>query len=185
MKKILLAGLIGLLPAFMMAQNVAINGKIKSNTDLQGTVAGTGITAANLDTKTAKEVRKAERETRHFAKTTKAFRRDFKNVSGAQWTSEKDAYVVTFTKDNIRNIVWYGKGGGMIYTMLSYSADKLPRREKDVIQAEYGGYKITYVNEVRQNNIIVYVVHLEDERNIKLVTVCDGLTNIYRAYKKM
>lgn len=184
MKKILLACLIGILPTFLMAQHVAMNDKIKNNTDFSTAVAATvDGTAGNA--KTAKEIRKAERETKLFTKTTKAFSHDFENASNVKWSSANDGYTALFTKDNIKNVAWYSKGGYLRNLMLTYNADKLPNREQEVIRNEYKGYKITSVEEVHQDDIVVYVVHLEDDSHIKLVTVCDGATNIYRTYKKM
>ena len=176
MKKLLIASLIGLLPTLLNAQHVAINNKIKSPAEPAATA-----TSANVS---AKELRRAEREKLQFAKTTKAFSRDFKNASDVQWSASKSQYTASFSKDNVKTIAWYTKGGNLTYKMFTYGAEKLPAREQDVIAAEYDDYKITLVNEVHQNDIVVYVVHLENDRNIKLITVCDGITNIYREYRK-
>jgi hypothetical protein len=177
MKKLFIASLIGLLPTVLMAQQVAINNKRPELPAAVASAAGT--------TKTAKEMRRAERETRQLARTTKAFDRDFANASNVQWSSGSNGRTASFTKDNVRTIAWYSKGGNLQYTMLTYGADKLPAAEQQVIESEYGNYDITLVNEVHQNDITVYVVHLENKRNIKLVTVCNGATNIYREYSKM
>jgi hypothetical protein len=176
MKKLLIASLIGLLPTLLNAQQIAKNNKIKSPAELTATTNGTNVSA--------KELRKAEREKFLFAKTTKAFNRDFKNASDVQWSASKSQYTASFTKDNVKTVAWYTKGGNLTYTMHTYNAEKLPSREQDVIASEYDDYKIKLVNEVHQNDIVVYVVHLENDRNIKLVTVCDGYTNIYREYRK-
>lgn len=176
MKKLFIASLIALLPTVMMAQQVAINDK---KIELPAAVSATSSEA-----KTAKELRKAERESRQFARTTKAFAHDFANAPGVQWSSSNSGHTASFTKDNVKTIAWYSKGGNLQYTMHTYGPDKLPTAEVQTVQSEYRGYKITQVNEVHQDDITIYVVHLEDDRNIKLVTVCDGVTNIYREYRK-
>jgi hypothetical protein len=177
MKKLLIASLIGLLPTIMMAQDVAINNKLP---ELPATV-----TSSSTDAKTTKELRKAARETKQFARTTKLFARDFENASNVQWSSSNNGHTASFTKNDIKTIAWYSKGGKLQYTMLTYGADKLPAAEQEVIKSEYGDYDITLVNEVHQDDITVYVVHLENKHNFKQVTVCNGATNIYRAYRKM
>lgn len=189
MKKILLASLIGFLPAMLIAQPVAMNSK--DNTRLP-VATEAGITTANAmgglansSAKSARELRKAERETRQFARITNAFSHHFENVSGVRWSSGKSEFVASFIKDGNRNTAWYNKGGNLLYSMQTYTADKLPHREQAIIRNEYNGYKMTSVDEVRQHDIIVYVVHLENDRNIKLITVCDGATNVYREYRKM
>lgn len=176
MKKLLIASLIiGFLPNIAGAQQVAVN-KTKNPTALPA-----AETSATLS---GKELRKAEREKVQFAKTTKAFARDFKNTADVTWSSGKSGYTAMFTKDNVKTIAWYSKSGHLTYAVLSYGPEKLPAREQDVIANAYDGYKITHVQEVHQDNIVVYVVHLESDRNIKLVTVCEGATNIYRQYQK-
>lgn len=185
MKKIIITGLIGLLPALLMAQPVALNNKgtAKPNFTSAGSIAATNATGNTA--KSAKVLRKEARETRDFYKTIKAFNRDFNGITNVQWTTDKNQFVASFTKEGVRNNIWYSKGGNMLYSLLSYGPDKLPAREQQVVRNEYRDFKITSVDEVHQNNITVYVVHLENDRNIKLITICDGAANEYRSYKKM
>jgi hypothetical protein len=176
MKKIFLAALIGLLPTLLIAQSVAFNNK---------TLLPDGINEPTSDPATSAKTRKAAHENKQFDKTTKMFNQDFANASDVHWVTGKSEFIGSFTKDGVHNTVWYSKSGALLYTMRTYNADKLPTTERRIIEDEYGGYNITLVDEVHQNNITVYVVHIENDRNIKLVTVCDGETNIYREYKKM
>ena len=187
MKKVFITGLIGLFPFLLIAQQVALNNKTTGKAPAPvATITNVASSETTNNTaKSAKAVRKEARETRHFEKTTKAFSQDFANASDVQWTTGKNEYVASFTKDGAQNRVWFSKGGSILYSMLTYGADKLPSREQNIIHNEFKEYKITSVDEVHENNITVYLVHLENDRNIKLVTVCDGDTNIYQAYKKM
>ena len=178
MKKNLFAILIGLMPTLLMAQPLALNNK----TSLPPNAS---VASTNNDANPAKATRRAARESKQFNKTTKAFSADFKNASDVQWTSDKINFVGTFTKVGTRNMVWYGKNGQLLYTMLTYSSDKLPKAERRIMEDEFGDYKITLVDEVHQGDTIVYVVHLENDHHIKLVTVCNGETNIYQDYKKI
>jgi len=188
MKKFLFASLIGLLPGLLMAQNIVMS-TTKSNTAskaaiVYSTTDNTLTNAANNDGKSAKTLRKEAKENRQFTRTAKAFSRDFDDMHDVRWSSTKREFVASFTKDNVRTLVWYSKGGNLLYTMMAYSADKLPKREQRVIHSEYDGYKIASIEEVHQNDIVVYVVHLENDSYIKLITVCDGATHMYREYKK-
>src|SRR6476619_7618862 len=167
MKKNLFAILIGLMPTLLMAQPLALNNK----TSLPPNAS---VASTNNDANPAKAARRAARESKQFNKTTKAFSADFKNASDVQWTSDKINFVGTFTKEGTRNMVWYGKNGQLLYTMLTYSSDKLPKAERRIMEDEF-----------LQGDTIVYVVHLENDHHIKLVTVCNGETNIYQDYKKI
>lgn len=185
MKKILITGLIGLFPFLLIAQQVAMTNKDANKTRFATTGTLTSADGSKNTAKSAKALRKEARETRHFDNITKAFNQNFKDVSDVQWTSGKNLFVASFTKEGTQNKIWYTKGGGILYSMLTYGPDKLPAREQQVIHDEYADYKMTSVDEVHQNNITVYVVHLENDHNIKLITVCDGETNVYSSYKKM
>jgi hypothetical protein len=144
--------------------------------DLQTTVSPTAATS--------KELRKAERESKRFTRVTKAFASDFKNASGASWSAGKSDYNVSFMQGNIRSVAWYSKGGALLYSLFSYDEMKLPAAERKVIAAEFGGYKINLVEEVRQANTTVYLVHLQDSCSIKLVAINDGIASLYRSYRK-
>lgn len=181
MKKMFFASLIGLTPFLLSAQDIALN-----TTNLPLT-PGTTLAASEPanPTKATKTARREARETRQFSRAAKFFNHDFQNASDVTWSTQKDAFVASFTKAGNRSIAMYGKDGRLLYSMVSYSADQLPAAEQSIIHDAYDGYKMTWVNEVHQNDIVVYVVHLENDRNIKLVTVCNGNTNIYREYQKM
>ena len=147
-----------------------------TNTAISGT--------SDNNSESAKALRKTAKENRQFSHTTKAFSHDFENAAGVKWTSTKSEFIASFTTGDIHTIAWYGKSGCLKYCMLTYGANKLPKREQRIIGEEYEGYNITSVDEVHQNDIVVYVVHLENASDIKLVTVCDGATNVYHEYKK-
>ena len=68
--------------------------------------------------------------------------------------------------------------------MVTYNGQRIPADVKAIVKGAYKGYTITWVNEIHQDDIVVYLVSLENEDSIKQVTVCNGEMNIYRAYKK-
>lgn len=182
MKTVLVARLISLLPTLATAQQRAANRPMQPK--LYASVAGIEAPADN-NAKTAKELRQAERETRQLARAAKAFSEDFKFASNLQGPSGKHEYVATFRKDAIKTTAWCNKGGLLLYTLLSYNGDRLPACEQEVLKKEFCDYKITQAEEVHEADVVVYLAHMENDRNIKLVTIRDGVTNIYRAYRKM
>src|SRR4051812_49080451 len=98
MKKVFITGLIGLFPFLLIAQQVALNNKTPDNAPAPAATSANVASAetTNSTAKSTKAMRKEARETRHFDKTTKAFSRDFENVSDVQWTTEKNEYVASF-----------------------------------------------------------------------------------------
>lgn len=182
MKKIVIISLIGFLPALLSAQDLALNKiAVPGSSDNSITAADPATTTV----KTAKTARREARATKQFDRTSKLFNHDFKDATHVIWTSQKDGFVASFTTADARNVAWYAKDGSLLYSMRTYSADKLPDAEQKIIQNAYSGYKMKFVNEVHQNDVVVYVVSLENDRAIKLVTVCNGATSLYRSYKRM
>jgi hypothetical protein len=183
MKKILFLNFIALVPFLMNAQDLALN----KNVTLPGaaTASITNATdAAGNPVKASKVARREARESKQFNKASKLFIKDFANASNVTWNKGANEFTATFTKDGMNHIAYYGKSGGLRSSMVSYGPEKLPADAQRVIRDTYDNYKITWVNEVHQNDITVYVVHLENDREIKLVTVCNGDTNIYQQYQK-
>jgi hypothetical protein len=183
MKKVLFINLIALVPFLMNAQDIAFN----KNATLPGNASASISTVSDPTgnpVKTAKTVRREARENKQFGKANKKFSQDFKDASNVNWNSGAKEFTASFTKDGMNHIAYYTKSGGLRYSMVSYGADKLPAEEQRIIRNDYDGYKITWVNEVHQNDITVYVVHLENDHQIKLVTVCNGATNMYQQFQK-
>jgi hypothetical protein len=183
MKPFLTAILISFLTTLATAQAATTNQRIKSETVWPAMLAGLQTTVSPTAA-TSKELRKAERESKRFARATKAFATDFENASDALWYVGKGEYTVSFMQGGIRSIAWYSKGGALLYTLLSYDEARLPVQARKALLSEFSGYKINLVEEVRQANTTVYLVHLQDSCSIKLVAINDGIASLYRSYRK-
>ncbi len=63
----------------------------------------------------------------------------------------------------------------------------MPGDIRDIVKREYYDYEITSVQEIEtidSYGIPTYIVHLEDNNNIKLIRVRDGEMALYKEFKK-
>jgi hypothetical protein len=107
---------------------------------------------------------------------TKAIR-DFQNryaeVNNAMWFSDANSLVSYFVKDGFSDRVIYDKKGNWEYSLIFYGEDKLPHDVRFAIKSTYFDMSITLVEEVQTTQSRVYIVHLEDKSNIKILKAND------------
>lgn len=107
------------------------------------------------------------------AKAIKDFSTRFNGTENAQWFSDKNGFTTYFVKDGYGNRVFYDKKGRWQYSLIFYSEDKLPRDVRAAVKSTYFDMAITLVEEVQTPEAKVYIVHLEDKANIKILKVND------------
>ena len=107
------------------------------------------------------------------AKAIKDFNARFNGTSNAMWFSDANGFVSYFVKDGYGDRVFYDKKGHWQYSLIFFSEDKLPRDVRAAIKSTYFDMSITLVEEVQTTENRVYIVHLEDKSNIKILKVND------------
>lgn len=148
------------------------------------TLESTKANLANSSSGSMKEVKKAAREFKQFNRINKSFERNYKGASDVKWNKHETGYTGMFMKDGMRHMAWYNNGGAQTYAMITYYESNLSNEVKEIVNNAYKDYKILLVNEVHKDDIIIHVITIENEKNIKLVTVCEGQLNIYKEYRK-
>ena len=121
------------------------------------------------------------------SKALKNFKKSYKTASGEKWSKISDGFLAEFTSNGISNKVYYNKKGQWSASLKGYGEDKFSRDIRSIVKHEYSDYKITYVEEIETldtHGKPTYIVHVEDEDNIKLIRVSDGEMNVYKEYKK-
>ena len=113
------------------------------------------------------------------------FNKYFNGASGIKWNTEETATVATFQKDEKSTRVVYNKSGKRVYSIVSYfNEGQMPAEIRAKVKSAYEDFDITMVQELYESGILVYLVHLEDSRNLKQVLICDDELTLYRDYKK-
>ena len=79
----------------------------------------------------------------------------------------------------------YNLKGEWLRNMKIYTEDKMPKDVRaQVKRSQYFDYKITSVQEFKEGENRFYIVHLEDDKNYKQVSVFEGELNLIKEYKK-
>ena len=90
--------------------------------------------------------------------------------AGNKSSRSEKGYVVHSIIDGRKSMTAYDKKGKWVYTIQQYSIDDLDKSLKDRIRSVYYDYDVTIIQKVEQPGMdAVYVVHLENEKSIKIV----------------
>jgi len=121
------------------------------------------------------------------AKALKDFNKSFGNASAAKWYIVNAGYTTKFTQNEIQYRVDYDKKGNWTGTMKSYDEKKLPPDVRATVKSVYYDYSIKWVKEItvpNYPNVIVYMIHIDDEKSFKNLQVIDGEILVLEAYDK-
>jgi hypothetical protein len=120
-------------------------------------------------------------------KALKDFTNTYKNVTGESWYKIKDGFAARFTINGVMSTIYYNTKGRWTGNLKNYSEDKMPHDIRDIVKREYYDYSITSIDEVRtihSHGILTYIIHLEDENNIKLVRISDRQMDVWKELRK-
>jgi hypothetical protein len=112
------------------------------------------------------------------------FQKFYPNVVGESWIKMKNGFSVRFSSNNIQQLVFLTKRGGVISSIKYYSGQELSAEIRDLVKYEYPNYSIKSVREVHACNKIAYLVTIEDTTTWKTIRVVDGETDVYEEFTK-
>jgi hypothetical protein len=103
------------------------------------------------------------------SKAIKDFQVRFQKVDNATWYSDQDGFISYFIKNGYGNRVFYNKKGQWQFSLILYAEDQLPGDLRASVKSKYFDLSITLIEEVHSIDGMVYIVHLEDKSNIKIL----------------
>ena len=119
------------------------------------------------------------------SRAIKDFKNTFKDATEAQWTKISDGYVAFFKLHGIVNRTYYDKRGAWHFTISYYTEEHLPRDVRAVVKREYYDYSISDVQEIRIEDKVIYLVHVQDDKTLKTLRVTeDGMEVIQELNKQ-
>jgi hypothetical protein len=101
----------------------------------------------------------------------RSFAFNFPNAQKVVWQEHDEAYVVSFTEDDIRMRITYLRNGEVTHILRYYYEQNLPLTIRLNIKKQFPDKKIfgvieeNLISNVENRSKIVYHVKLEDERN--------------------
>lgn len=125
--------------------------------------------AAMFETKVTKVNIKAARD----------FSRSFNDPADVKWYSSPDGFSASFDSEGVNTKVLYDKKGRRIYSIKSYTENKLDRKIRTRVRRNYFDDTIIGVHQFEfENNKTVYVIKMLGQNSQpKTLTLCDGLIN--------
>jgi hypothetical protein len=103
------------------------------------------------------------------SKAIRDFQARFQKVENAQWFSDQNCFMSYFITNGYGNRVFYDRKGHWQFSLILYGEDQLPVDLRASVKSRYFDMAITLIEEVQTNNGMVYIVHLEDKSNIKIL----------------
>jgi hypothetical protein len=105
------------------------------------------------------------------AKINKAFSQYFKDASHLRWFELDKNFLVKFIMNDQENKALFTKGGQLIY-LISYGTEKnLPEDVRKLIKSTYYDQTITRILKVNQDERLIWVVSMEDEKDYVMARV--------------
>jgi hypothetical protein len=103
------------------------------------------------------------------SKAIRDFQTRFQKVDNAMWFSDQNGFMSYFIKNGYGNRAFYDKKGHWQFSLILYGEDQLPVDLRASVKARYFDLAITLIEEVQTSDGMVYIVHLEDKSNIKIL----------------
>jgi hypothetical protein len=107
------------------------------------------------------------------AKINKAFEQFFTNATNLRWYEINKKFLVKFIQNDQENTALFTKNGLLVYH-ISYGEEKhLPSEVRGLVKRNYYDQNITRVLKVNQDKRNIWVISLEDAKDLIMVRVED------------
>ncbi|MGK2860316.1 MAG: hypothetical protein ACSLE0_00145 [Chitinophagaceae bacterium] len=107
------------------------------------------------------------------ARVNKSFNQYFKGASYQRWYQLDKNFLVKFIQNEQENRALFTKNGSLIYH-ISYGTEKhLPANVRGLVKSNYYDQNITRVLKVNQDRRNIWVISMEDAKDIVMVRVED------------
>ena len=107
------------------------------------------------------------------AKINKAFSQFFAGATNLRWYEIDKKFLVKFIMNDQENRALFTKNGQLVYHITYGSEDFLPKDVRHLVKTKYYDQKITRVLKVNQDDRNIWVISMEDARNLIMVRVED------------
>ena len=116
-------------------------------------------------------------------KAEKDFLRSNKQAENIRWYEGTKGFFVYYTENGNKGKSFYNKKGNFVYNVLSYQEQFLPFKIKKWIKSVYYmDYRITHVNEIRQDGKTIFLVQITDDSVWKKIRIVDDEMEVIKEY---
>jgi len=117
-------------------------------------------------------------------KAIRDFKKTYRDVKDEKWYSLPNGYLAEFMLINKKDAVVYDKKGNWKYTFSYYDEKNLPDESRAAVKSVYYDYSINRAEEIRVEDKIIYLVHMQNETTWKNLRVCDGEMDVIEDFNK-
>jgi hypothetical protein len=107
------------------------------------------------------------------ARINKAFSSFFKDATIVSWYEIDKKFLIKFIQDDRENRALFTKGGQLVYHICYGNEQFLPFDVRKLVKSNYYDQQITRVLKVNQDRRNIWVISLEDEKQLIMVRVED------------
>jgi hypothetical protein len=118
------------------------------------------------------------------AKSARNFLRMYGDLQNEKWYSLPGGSLAKFEGEGIGYRVVFDKKGNWVYTLKQYTEKELPVRVRAMVKSVYYYYPIAWVKEFNQSQSVVYLIHIENDREWKTIRVADGEMEVAEEFSK-
>ena len=119
------------------------------------------------------------------SKTVRSFWRLFGDSKNENWFHLEAGSLAEFEDKGIHYRVLFDKKGNWLYTIKKYTEKELPKDVRAEVKSTYYDYAIGHVNEVNEAQLVVYLVHIENEQEWMTIRVAaDGEMEVVEQFAK-
>src|SRR5689334_15708909 len=170
MKKYTLAGM--LMPAILIMLCSCAGSRVNSNT----------VSSSGTDFKEAKIKKDSHPVFRNeiSIKAVRHFKKFFPNVQDEKWYVITNGYMVKYKDGDVNTRVDYDLQGKWTYTIRYLTEKKLPKDVRKLVRSTWYDYAISSIEEIEVERDYIYIVHIHEGDDWKMIRVADGeATEIY------
>jgi hypothetical protein len=102
------------------------------------------------------------------------FRKFFPAVESEKWYPIVNGFMAKYKKDDVGVRVDYDKRGKWLYTIRYYTESKLPKDVRKMVRSTWYDYAISSVEEIERENQLIYILHIHEGEDWKMIQVCNG-----------
>ncbi|MEO5995199.1 MAG: hypothetical protein ABIN89_00795 [Chitinophagaceae bacterium] len=137
-----------------------------------------GLNASNPKSKTSVSAEK------YCARALKHFNGLFPAVTNARWYADNNTISTYSMQDSVCTRVCYNKKGSWLHTSISSPGNKLAATKRALVLNNFPGYTIMGTIEIHEQQLVLYFVNIENERNIKQLIIYNGNVSIYDEFER-
>jgi hypothetical protein len=117
-------------------------------------------------------------------KVKKMFDKNFLGATGLRWEVNGKDLEAIFWKDKLLTYALFKKSGSLNFSVAFVPEQKLPADLTQMVKSKYSDYAITFAAEAKFSNRKIWILNLENEKQILTLTSEDDNLELVQTAKK-